>query len=102
MTVRLGLEVLLESLPDRIGGGRVGLVASPSSVDRNLTGVVERLWRAPGVRLPAGLGPAPGLRGRAPAGDHVEPGRPRGRACRPTACTASLKDRPRTCCATWT
>ncbi len=71
MPVRLGLEVLLESQLDRIQGGRMGVVASPSSVDRDLTSVVERLWRAPGVRLTALFGPEHGLRGAAQAGDEV-------------------------------
>jgi uncharacterized protein YbbC (DUF1343 family) len=70
--VASGLEVLLEKRLDLLDGGRVGLVASPSSVDRHLVGSVERLHRTSGVQLAALFGPEHGLRGSAQAGDHVD------------------------------
>jgi uncharacterized protein YbbC (DUF1343 family) len=72
MTVVSGLEVLLDQRLDLLAGCRVGLVTSPSSIDRNLTGIVERLYHTPGVKLAALFGPEHGLRGSAQAGDHVD------------------------------
>jgi len=69
--VQSGLEVLLESRLDLLAGRRVGLIASVSSVDRDLVSAVERLHRHPEVRLAALFGPEHGLRGEAQAGEHV-------------------------------
>ncbi len=71
MTVRIGLEVLLTRRRNLIEGRRVGLVASPSSVDSQLISSVERLSTSDGVRLAALFGPEHGLRGAAQAGQHV-------------------------------
>ncbi len=71
MSTRLGLEILLEEQLERLAGRRAGLVASASSVDRDLTSTVERLHRHPAVRLTALFGPEHGLRGEAQAGEAV-------------------------------
>jgi beta-N-acetylhexosaminidase len=71
MNVKLGLENLLAGQLDRVVGRRVGLVASPSSVDRDLTSTVTILHQHPDVRLVALFGPEHGLRGEAQAGESV-------------------------------
>jgi uncharacterized protein YbbC (DUF1343 family) len=71
MNVTLGLENLLTKYFDRIRGRRVGLVASTSSIDRNLTSSITRLHQHPGVNLVALFGPEHGLRGEAQAGEPV-------------------------------
>lgn len=71
MTVTLGLERLLTERLDLVAGRRVGLVASVSSVDRDLISTVTRLHQHPDVRLVALFGPEHGLRGEAQAGEPV-------------------------------
>lgn len=71
MTVCIGLEVLLADQLDLVRGKRVGLIASPSSVDSNLISTIERLYRTPEVELSALFGPEHGIRGAAQAGDKV-------------------------------
>lgn len=71
MSVIPGLERLLADRPDLVAGRRVGLVASTSSVDRDLTSAVTRLHRHPDIHLVALFGPEHGLRGEAQAGDSV-------------------------------
>lgn len=68
MIVRLGLEVFLEEAAEGVAGQRLGLVACPSSVDRELRSSVERLHRYPAIDLVALFGPEHGLRGEAQAG----------------------------------
>lgn len=68
MTIRLGLEVFLEGTAEAAAGKRLGLVACPSSVDRDLRSSVERLHRHPAIDLVALFGPEHGLRGEAQAG----------------------------------
>ncbi len=72
MTVRPGIDVLLSEQSALISGQRIGLIASPSSVDSELTSSIERLRQHPGARLAALFGPEHGVRGSAQAGDHVE------------------------------
>ena len=72
MNVKLGLENLLTQQLDLIIGQRVGLVASTSSVDRDLTSTVTRLHQHPDVKLTALFGPEHGLRGEAQAGESVD------------------------------
>jgi uncharacterized protein YbbC (DUF1343 family) len=72
MNVKLGLENLLTQQLELIMGQRVGLVASTSSVDRDLTSTVTRLHQHPDVRLVALFGPEHGLRGEAQAGESVD------------------------------
>jgi uncharacterized protein YbbC (DUF1343 family) len=69
--VNLGLEIFLAEPHEHLAGRRVGLVASPSSVDAELTSTVERLHQHPDVKLVALFGPEHGLRGEAQAGETV-------------------------------
>ncbi len=71
MTVRLGLEVFLEEAAEEAASKRLGLVACPSSVDRELRSSVERLHRHSAIDLVALFGPEHGLRGEAQAGAPV-------------------------------
>jgi uncharacterized protein YbbC (DUF1343 family) len=71
MTVQIGLEALLSDQLHLLQGRRVGLVASPSSIDPQLVSSVERLYRCRDVKLVALFGPEHGLRGDAQAGQTV-------------------------------
>jgi len=71
MTIRLGLEVFLEETAAGLARKRLGLLACPSSVDRDLRSSVERLHRHPAIDLVALFGPEHGLRGEAQAGAPV-------------------------------
>jgi uncharacterized protein YbbC (DUF1343 family) len=57
--VTLGSEVLLDS--GRLAGLRVAVVANPASIDGAFRHIVDRLARAPGVRLAALFGPQHGV-----------------------------------------
>ena len=59
MPVTLGSERLLES--GRLRGRRVGLVANPASVDRELRHVVDRVASDPDITLAALFGPQHGF-----------------------------------------
>ena len=63
--VRPGLEVLLSESLHLVQGKRVGLVANPASVTRDLAHAADLLQACPGVRLVALFGPEHGLRGEA-------------------------------------
>jgi len=66
--VRTGLERLLESGPSCAGlreGARIGLVAHPASVDRDLVHAVDLLAGDPRLTLLHLFGPEHGLRGEA-------------------------------------
>ena len=71
MTVHPGIDILLAKQVELIAGKRIGLIASPSSVDQALTSSIERLLHHPGVSLACLFGPEHGVRGSAQAGDHV-------------------------------
>ncbi|MFN8449039.1 MAG: DUF1343 domain-containing protein [Anaerolineae bacterium] len=71
MSVRAGIDVLLDQQSTLVKGQRVGLIASPSSVDHELNSSIDRLRQHPGVDLVALFGPEHGIRGSAQAGDHV-------------------------------
>ncbi len=74
MSTRLGLEIFLDSSTDLAAGKRVGLVACPSSVDRQLRSSIDLLHRHPAVNLVALFGPEHGIRGDAQAGAKVASG----------------------------
>ena len=59
MPVTLGIDRALAS--GDLAGRRVGLVANPASVDRNLQHTADRLINAPGVTLAALFGPQHGF-----------------------------------------
>jgi uncharacterized protein YbbC (DUF1343 family) len=63
MSVRLGVEVLLEKRRDLIGGARVGAVVHPASVLSDLRHTVDALSGAGDFRLICLLGPQHGARG---------------------------------------
>jgi uncharacterized protein YbbC (DUF1343 family) len=70
--VRTGLERLLGDEIDRIAGKRVGLIANPTSVDRELRHAVDLLHERDDVKLTVLFGPEHGL--RAAAQDLIEVG----------------------------
>jgi uncharacterized protein YbbC (DUF1343 family) len=63
--VATGLDVLAAGRFARLRGRRVGLIANPTSVDRNLRHAVDLLAEAPGVTLAALFGPEHGIRAEA-------------------------------------
>jgi uncharacterized protein YbbC (DUF1343 family) len=65
MTLQLGLERFLDdpSLRAPLAGRRVGLLAHPASVTRNLTHALDALAALPDLRLTTAFGPQHGLRG---------------------------------------
>ncbi|MGQ0640439.1 MAG: exo-beta-N-acetylmuramidase NamZ family protein [Gemmatimonadaceae bacterium] len=69
--IRLGIDVLLTDSMHVIRGKRVGLITNHSGRDAAGVSTIDRLARAPGVRLTALYGPEHGLRGVAKAGEHV-------------------------------
>jgi uncharacterized protein YbbC (DUF1343 family) len=69
--VRLGIDVLLSDSLHVIRGKRVGLITNHTGRDAEGVSSIDRLARAPGVRLTALYGPEHGLRGIAKPGEHV-------------------------------
>lgn len=70
-SVTTGLEVLVEEHLHKLEGARVGLLTVAAAVDRSLSGAVEVLRLAPGVKLSVLFGPEHGVRGEAQAGAPV-------------------------------
>jgi uncharacterized protein YbbC (DUF1343 family) len=66
-----GIEVLLSDSIHLVRGKRVGLLTNHSGRDRQGTSSIDRLFRAPGVKLTALYGPEHGIRGIARAGDKI-------------------------------
>ena len=66
-----GIEVLLTDSLHLVRGKRVGLLTNHSGRDRSGTSTIDRLFRAPGVRLTALYGPEHGIRGVAKAGEKI-------------------------------
>jgi uncharacterized protein YbbC (DUF1343 family) len=60
MTVNLGSERLLDS--NRLDGRCIGVVCNPSSVDRELRHITDRVAAHPGAKLAAIFGPQHGFR----------------------------------------
>ena len=71
-TIQLSIDTLLDEQCDLIAGRRIGLVANPTSVDRDLVSTLERFRQHPELTLAALFGPEHGLRGIAQAGDGVD------------------------------
>lgn len=69
--VRLGIDVLLSDSLHVIRGKRVGLITNHTGRDASGVSTIDRLAKAPGVRLTALYGPEHGLRGVAKAGEEV-------------------------------
>lgn len=68
VTVRTGYDTLEADGYRALIGRKVGLIANPTSVDRRLRHIADRLHAAPGVNLKAIFGPEHGFRGSAQAG----------------------------------
>ena len=66
-----GVDVLFADSAHLVVGKRVGLFTNVASVDRAGVSTIDRLARAPGVRLVALFGPEHGLRGWARPGQAV-------------------------------
>ncbi|MFT8355585.1 MAG: DUF1343 domain-containing protein [Gluconobacter japonicus] len=69
--VRTGYDVLEADHYKALKGRKLGLIANPTSVDRQLRHIADRLHAVPGVNLKAIFGPEHGFRGSAQAG-HAE------------------------------
>lgn len=69
-----GIEVLLTDSLHLIKGKRVGLLTNHSGRDRQGVSTIDRLFKAPGVKLTALYGPEHGIRGIAKAGEKVSSG----------------------------
>jgi uncharacterized protein YbbC (DUF1343 family) len=72
MPVQLGIDVLLEEVPEVLRGRRVGLITNPTGVDGKLRPSVELLRACADFRLVALYGPEHGVRGNAQAGEFVD------------------------------
>jgi uncharacterized protein YbbC (DUF1343 family) len=70
-----GLEVLLRDSLHLVRGRRVGFVTNQSAVTRGGESGIDRLHRAPEVKLVALYGPEHGLRGGIEGGVRIEGGR---------------------------
>lgn len=66
-----GIEVLLSDSMHLIKGKRVGLLTNHSGRDRKGVSTIDRLFKAPGVKLTALFGPEHGIRGVAKAGEKM-------------------------------
>jgi uncharacterized protein YbbC (DUF1343 family) len=69
--VRTGLDVLAAGGFAALRGRRVGVIANPTSVARDLRPLAELVAAAPGVTLVAIFGPEHGASGASTAGAHV-------------------------------
>jgi uncharacterized protein YbbC (DUF1343 family) len=65
VTVRFGIDVLVESGFEALRGRAVGAIVNPTSVDARFRHLADLLAQAPGVRLRALFGPEHGVRGEA-------------------------------------
>ena len=63
--MRSGLERLLDDPTRWLGGGRVGLVANPTTVDRGLVHAADLMHAHPNIDLRMLFGPEHGIRGAA-------------------------------------
>lgn len=68
VAIRTGYDSLEADGYQALKGRKVGLIANPTSVDRHLRHIADRLHAAPGVNLKAIFGPEHGFRGSAQAG----------------------------------
>ena len=72
--VTLGIEVLLRDGLPALEGRRLGLVTNPSGVDSRLVASADLLARDPRFQLVQLFSPEHGVRGDAPAGEHISSG----------------------------
>eukprot|EP00050_Salpingoeca_kvevrii_P014112 m.32696 g.32696 ORF g.32696 m.32696 type:complete len:141 (-) comp5564_c0_seq1:1151-1573(-) len=73
-----GADVLAEQDYSALHGRRVGVVASPATVLRNLTHLVDAMWASPAIDIRAVFGAEHGFRGTA-VSFALEPGCATGR-----------------------
>lgn len=77
MTVKAGVDVLLENPEKHLRGSRVGLVTNPTGVTGDLTPTLDALYGHPCVELKAVFGPEHGVRGDVqdalPVGHSIDP-----------------------------
>ncbi|MDE2040018.1 MAG: DUF1343 domain-containing protein [Elusimicrobia bacterium] len=66
-----GIDVLLSNGAELLRGKRVALITHPAAVTKGLVPTADALFRTPGVRLVALMGPEHGIRGAAYAGERV-------------------------------
>ena len=66
-----GIDVLLRDSIHLVRGKRIGLITNQTGIDASGVSTIDRLARAPGVRLVALFAPEHGLRGLAAPGEHV-------------------------------
>ena len=70
--VKFGIDVLRDENFQSLAGKKVGLIASPSSVDEHLAPTSTLFKQAKGLTLVAMFGPEHGIYGDEYAGDKVE------------------------------
>lgn len=61
--MKIGLDLVLQSRPNLVSGGRIGLIASPASVNSRLEHAIDLFHRNSRVQLTALFGPQHGIRG---------------------------------------
>ena len=66
--VRPGIEVLLDDVPSRLRGGRVGLITNQSGIDRQRRSDIDLIAAHGSLKLVALLAPEHGIRGDRQAG----------------------------------
>ena len=66
-----GLDVVLADPASPLKGKKIALITHPAAVTADLQASADALFRAPGVRLVALMGPEHGVRGAAYAGEKV-------------------------------
>lgn len=77
MTVKAGVDILLENPEKHLRGSRVGLVTNPTGATGDLTPTLDALYSHPCVELKAVFGPEHGARGDVqdalPVGHSIDP-----------------------------
>ncbi len=61
--MKLGLDSLLDSNLDLLGGARVGLIVNPASINSRFEHTADLFHNNPGIKLTALFGPQHGIRG---------------------------------------
>lgn len=74
VTVRPGVTVFLDSVPEAVRGKRIGLVTNHTGQDASGTSTIDLLAGADAVDLVALYSPEHGIRGVAAPGEHVRSG----------------------------
>ncbi len=72
VTVKLGVDVLIEYRLDVVAEKRIGLITNPSGVNNRLESTIDVLFRHPDVNLTTLFAPEHGIRGDIEAGKSVK------------------------------